>query len=117
MLKFILISFVSLILSNCAVYKIDVQQGNVVTQEMLDQLELNMPSKKVRFIMGSPILIDVFHLKRWDYLYSFQKGGDAREQRHIALFFDRNDRLIKVAGDITYRLKPASPKQVEQPVL
>ncbi len=91
---------INLLLSACAVYKIDVQQGNVVTQEMIAQLQWSMPAQKVRFIMGTPLIIDVFHPKRWDYVYSFQPGGGKRVQRHIALFFDDNDRLIKIKGDV-----------------
>ena len=89
MQKFLMTAFVStsLLLSGCAVYKIDVRQGNIVTQEMLDQLELDMPAKKVQFIMGTPIMVDVFHQQRWDYLYSLQAGAGERQQRQISLFF------------------------------
>lgn len=89
-----------LFLTSCAVYKIDVQQGNVVTQEMLNQLQYNMPARKVRFIMGTPLVVDVFHQNRWDYLYSFQPGGDERVQRVISLFFE-DDKLVRVSGDVT----------------
>jgi outer membrane protein assembly factor BamE len=125
--KFLIITIIystSLFLANCALYQIDVQQGNVVTQDMLDQLELYMPAKKVRFIMGAPLLIDPFHPKRWDYLYSFQYGKGKRDQRHIALIFDNEDRLLKVEGDVKAGLrekpKPLSPpthEETEQPVL
>jgi len=94
-----------IILSSCSLYQIDVQQGNVVTQEMLDQLELNMPAKKVRFVMGSPLLIDVFSPQRWDYFYGFQQGNGQREQRHLALFFDEKEQLIKIAGDVVINLR------------
>jgi outer membrane protein assembly factor BamE len=89
-----------LLLASCAVYKIDVQQGNLVTQEMLDQLELNLPVRKVRFIMGSPLMIDTFHQERWDYIYSVQPGGGERQQRKITLFFDENKLLKRVEGDV-----------------
>jgi outer membrane protein assembly factor BamE len=87
-------------LSSCSLYKIDIQQGNWVTQEMLDKLELNMPKRKVHFVMGSPLIADIFQQQRWDYLYSFQPGGKSRQQRRISLFFDENQRLVKVSGDV-----------------
>jgi outer membrane protein assembly factor BamE len=119
----IIILFVGLFLAGCTVHKIDIQQGNVVTQEMLDQLELNMPARKVRFIMGTPLLRDVFHQQRWDYVYSFQDGKTGkRVQRNITLFFDKNKRLIKITGDVKIgkrKKKPATPLPTrdQEPIL
>ncbi len=111
--KFIFIIF---IVSGCSMHLIDIQQGNVVTQEMLDRLELNMPAKKVQFIMGTPLMIDVFHQHRWDYVYTFQESYKKREQRHISLFFDKNDLLQRMAGDIKIG-KPSSIKPAPLPDL
>lgn len=80
------------------VYSVDVQQGNMVDQAMIDQLRPNMNKRQVLYIMGSPMLIDFFHQKRWDYLYSAQVDGGDRQQKRISLFFD-NDQLIGVQGD------------------
>ena len=88
-------------LSGCGfpgVYKIDVQQGNVVTQEMVDQLRPGMTTRQVRFIMGTPLIQDTFAPDRWDYLYSMQAGHNPREQERISLIFE-NDRLVGLAGD------------------
>ena len=110
MMRFILI-FISLcLLYACSrsydggfnaplLHKIDIQQGNVVDQEMLDQLKPGMDKKQVKFIMGTPVLIDPFHNERWEYIYSFQEGGTVREQRHITLHFE-NDKLAYISGDI-----------------
>lgn len=87
------------------VHKIDIQQGNVITQEMLAQLELGMEKKKVLYIMGSPIITDTFHNDRWDYVYSYKKGRGVAEQRHVTLFF-KDDLLKRVEGDV----KPARGK-------
>lgn len=80
------------------VYTIDVQQGNIINQEMIDQLRPKMTKRQVLYIMGSSMLMDVFHQKRWDYLYSEQPGGEARVQKRLSLFFD-GDELIGVQGD------------------
>ena len=110
MMRFILI-FISLcLLCACSrsydggfnaplLHKIDIQQGNVVDQKMLDQLKPGMDKKQVKFIMGTPVLIDPFHNERWEYIYSFQEGGTVREQRHITLHFE-NDKLAYISGDI-----------------
>ena len=80
------------------VYKVDVDQGNIISQEMIDQLRPDMTEQQVQFILGTPLLIDVFHQNRWDYLYSQQPGGEARTQSRISLFF-KDDHLIGVQGD------------------
>ncbi|TXH92158.1 MAG: outer membrane protein assembly factor BamE [Pseudomonas sp.] len=91
-----------LALAGCSfpgVYKIDIQQGNVVTQDMIDQLKPGMTQRQVRFIMGNPLITDTFHSKRWDYLYSIQPGGRQRYQERISLMFNGEDQLIGLAGD------------------
>jgi len=102
MQKFFIYSLLlGLFLSGCAIYKVDVRQGNLVTQEMVEQLELGIPAEKVRFIMGTPLVVDVFHQNRWDYLYSYQASDDEqREQRRISLYFDGNQFLQRVEGDV-----------------
>jgi outer membrane protein assembly factor BamE len=80
------------------VYTVDVQQGNMVDQSMIDQLRPNMNKRQVLYIMGSPMLVDFFHQKRWDYLYSAQVEGGDRQQKRISLYFE-NDQLIGVQGD------------------
>ncbi|MBB6341624.1 outer membrane protein assembly factor BamE [Pseudomonas fluvialis] len=80
------------------VYKIDIQQGNVVTQDMIDQLKPGMTRRQVRFIMGNPLITDTFHANRWDYLYSIQPGGGQRQQERVSLIFN-NDQLAGLSGD------------------
>ena len=93
-----------------SVYKIDIQQGNVIDADMLSKLEPNMEKRKVRFILGSPSVSHLFDPDRWDYIYSFQAGDGVREQRHIILLFE-NDRLTQVLGNVT-----SSPKKQTVPV-
>jgi outer membrane protein assembly factor BamE len=91
-----------LALAGCSfpgVYKIDIQQGNVVTQDMIDQLRPGMTRRQVRFIMGNPLLTDTFHADRWDYLYSLQPGGGERQQERMTLIFNSNDQLVSLNGD------------------
>jgi len=82
-------------------YKVDIQQGNVIEQEMLDRLKPGMDKNQVKFVMGTPVLIDPFHNNRWEYIFSFQKGGGVRKQRHITLHFDEDEeKLTHITGDI-----------------
>jgi outer membrane protein assembly factor BamE len=81
------------------VYRIDVQQGNVITQEQLAALEAGMDKRKVRFILGTPLVTDAFNQDRWDYYYSYEKDGDDRVQRLVSVFFEEGQ-LVRVGGDV-----------------
>lgn len=100
------------------VYSIDIEQGNMIDQAMIDQLRPNMTKRQVLYIMGSPMLGDYFHEQRWDYLYSFQPGGSEREQKRISLYFN-GDRLAGVQGDLRPSalptMKPSTETTVDVP--
>jgi outer membrane protein assembly factor BamE len=91
-------------------HRIDVQQGNVVTQDMLARLEHGMDRAKVRSIMGTSLVKDVFHQDRWDYVYTMKPNGEDRAARRITLYF-QEERLVRVAGDV----KPAPGHLEPQP--
>lgn len=80
-------------------YKLDVQQGNVVTSKMLLQLRPGMTKSQVRFIMGTPLIQDSFHGNRWDYVYQMREKGKITEQRRVILDFD-GEALKTVRGDV-----------------
>ncbi len=91
-----------LVLAGCSfpgVHKIDIQQGNVVTQDMVDQLRPGMTTRQVRFIMGTPLITDTFNSNRWDYLYSIQVAGGTRKQERISLVFNDDNQLQGLGGD------------------
>lgn len=97
------------------VYRIDIQQGNDVTQEMINQLEPGMTKSQVAYVMGTPLLIDTFHPNRWDYIYSIQPGGEDREQRRITLLFDDDEKLTHLEGNTrTVASRADLPEQERQ---
>ena len=81
------------------IHKIDVQQGNIITQEMVGQLRQGMDKKKVQFIMGTPIIVDTFNNSRWDYIYTFRHRGGDVERRRVTLVF-ADDKLERVDGNV-----------------
>ena len=97
------------------VYAIDIQQGNIINQEMVDQLRPNMTKRQVLYVMGTPMLVDVFHKQRWDYIYSNQPGGDDRVQKRITLFFN-GDELANIQGDFRPSSQPVVQVSKEQTV-
>ncbi len=96
------------------VYKMTVQQGNIITSDMVDQLELGMNKRQVRFLLGTPLLTDFFHADRWDYTYTLQRGHAPMETRYLTLFF-QEDALTRIEGDIRPDAKRAAgsePKEI-----
>lgn len=111
MKKLVLVCISLILLSACTrsfdggynmplLYKIDIQQGNVIEQDMIDKLKPGMDKNQVKFIMGTPVIVDPFHNERWEYIFSMQKGGGVRKQRHITLHFDEDEKLTHVSGDV-----------------
>jgi outer membrane protein assembly factor BamE len=98
-------------------YRIPIQQGNVLDQERVNQLQPGMAKRQVRHLMGTPMLVDPFHQDRWDYVYTFRPPRGDTEERRVSLFFE-NDQLARIEGD----LKPeaadptAPPRQTAVPV-
>jgi outer membrane protein assembly factor BamE len=80
-------------------YKIEIQQGNFVSQEMVSQLKPGMSQEQVRFTLGTPLLTDIFHADRWDYVYWRETADGKREQRKLAVFFE-GGKLVRVDGDV-----------------
>ena len=81
-------------------YRMSIQQGNVVTQDMVEKLKPGMTRQQVRFVMGTPPIADTFHQDRWDYVYYLNKGGRVVEHRRIVLLFE-GDTLKRIEGDVT----------------
>jgi outer membrane protein assembly factor BamE len=80
-------------------YRIDIQQGNVISQEMVAQLKPGLTKDQVRFILGSPLVADMFHTDRWDYIYMFQPGKGETQRRRLTVIFE-NNKLARLAGDV-----------------
>lgn len=80
-------------------YRIDVRQGNYVTQDMVARLKPGMSRDQVRFALGTPLVADMFHANRWDYVYRFEPGRGEVQLRRLVVFFEDN-KLVRVGGDV-----------------
>lgn len=92
------------------VYKMTVQQGNIVTEEMVDRLEPGMTKRQVRYLLGTPLLADMFHSDRWDYTYTIRRGHQAMETKRLTLYFTE-DALVRVGGDLQPNPARAAERQ------
>ena len=85
---------------NLSPHRIEIQQGNFVSQEMVGQLKIGMTKDQVRFAMGTPLVADVFHADRWDYVFVRQRANSREvEHRRISVFFEQ-DKLARIEGDV-----------------
>ncbi len=112
MFRFIITATLLVLLSACTmqVYKLNVQQGNIVTQEMLDKLNPGMDKRQVAFIMGNPVLKDTFSTRHWDYLYRQERRETNIKQYHIRVHFDQAQKYSHFEGE----LQKAADKQVDE---
>ena len=85
-------------LPTLAPYKMDIQQGNVVTQEMIAKVQPGMSRSQVRFALGTPLVVDPFRADRWDYVYLYTKRGAVTEQRSVVAIFN-DDKLVRIEGE------------------
>lgn len=121
LLHHIIFLLVVVLLSACStlavdvplVYKIDIDQGNVITQNMINQLRSNMTKRQVIYILGSPLLTDPFSVNRWDYIYSIRHKGEDRQEDRLTLFF-ASDHLTRVEGTLKPDLNspPTPPTEI-----
>ncbi len=92
----LVITVAALLLSACSVpriglprvHKVSVQQGNVITQDMIDQLKPGMTRSQVAYVMGEPVFRNAFDDNRWDYIYTLQIPGYYEEQKRVSLYFE-----------------------------
>lgn len=104
-----ILSAVALGLSaGCGVHRIDIQQGNVVDEAMINQIHTGMSKRQVKFVLGTPLLEDPFHASRWDYVYMFAKEGKTQDERRLTLYF-KDDTLTKIV------MVPKNPKAWTKP--
>jgi len=80
-------------------YRMVIQQGNFVSQEMVSQLKLGMTKEQVRYVLGTPLVTDIFHADRWDYVFYRELADGKREQRNLSVIFEK-DKLARVLGDL-----------------
>jgi outer membrane protein assembly factor BamE len=78
-------------------YRVEVVQGNVVTKEQIDAVKPGLTRTQVRDILGSPLLTDVFHADRWDYVFTIRRQGAEPQARRVVVQFD-GDKLKSVDG-------------------
>ncbi|MDO9010019.1 MAG: outer membrane protein assembly factor BamE [Thiobacillus sp.] len=110
------------LLAGCSVvqkigpHRIDVQQGNALDPESVARLKPGLNRSQVRFLLGTPLVVDPFHGDRWDYVYVFYEAGRLVEQKRITLFFD-GDVLARIEGDVPAAGLADQPSETTAPAV
>ncbi len=96
------------------IYRPDIQQGNFISKEMVAQLKVGMTPEQVRFVLGTPLLTDLFHETRWDYLFRIRKGDGEITSSRVVVFFKEGRVSQFEGGDLPeendYLLRIAAPQ-------
>lgn len=103
-------------LTSCAlprVYKVTVQQGNVITQQMVDRLQPGMTREQVAYVMGEPVIRNPFDQDRWDYVYTLRVPGVVQDHMKMSLFFT-DGLLSHFVGDLAPSDQQAKARDREQ---
>jgi outer membrane protein assembly factor BamE len=103
----------SLLLASCnsvpflTSYKMDIRQGNFVTPDMREKLKIGMTKPQVRYVLGTPMINDIFHNNRWDYAYRLERDGKVIEQQNMTLYFEGENLSRIVDGSQPVETAPA----------
>ena len=102
------ILFLLLLSSGCSwlqfpsIHKVSVQQGNIVSQDMVDKLQIGMTKTQVQYILGTPLVVDTFDPSRWDYYYTKVDSKNNKTEQQLSLSFDQNNSLFSIQGDFSF---------------
>jgi outer membrane protein assembly factor BamE len=84
-----------------SIHKVTVQQGNIVTQDMVDKIQIGMTKTQVQYILGTPLVIDTFDPSRWDYYYTRVDSKNNKTEQELSLIFDQDNSLVSLQGDFS----------------
>ena len=98
-IKIILVILLHFFISSC-VYRMDIQQGNLLKLETLDRVEVGMTKSQIKYLLGGPLVGTPFEENRWDYIYYYQPGNEGEPQRYWLIVYFEGNRVIKIEKDV-----------------
>lgn len=84
------------------VYRVDVQQGNLLDEVDVEAVRPGMTRSQVRFLLGTPVVEDAFHKDRWDYVYYFRRGRSSREEKRWLIVTFSEDKVVDIRKDVPF---------------
>ena len=98
-IKITLVILLHFFISAC-VYRMDIQQGNLLKLETLDRVEVGMTKSQIKYLLGGPLVGTPFEENRWDYIYYYQPGNEGETQRYWLIVYFEENRVIKIEKDV-----------------
>jgi len=95
----VLILLVGIVTSSGCLYRMDIEQGNRIDSEVIEQLELGMSRRQVEFLLGEPAVVDLYHPDTWHYVYYIRLGDDYSVEKRLMSLEFQNDLLARITGD------------------
>jgi len=99
LLRALALALASLVLGAC-IYKIDIQQGNLLKDSAIDRVEVGMTRSQVQFLLGTPMVADSFHRDRWDYAYYMKHGKSNEIERRWVIIYFENERVARIEHNV-----------------
>ena len=99
-------SLLLVLLLGACVYRIDIQQGNLLEEDDVDQVQVGMSRSAVQFLLGTPMVADTFHESRSDYAYYLREGRSRDAQQRWVIIYFENDRVTRIERDLELRPAP-----------
>ena len=99
-LRTLVLTLASLAATAC-VFRIDIQQGNLLEEEDVARIEVGMTRSQVQFVLGTPMIADSFHRDRWDYAYYLTRGRSKDVARRWIVVYFEDDRVSRIERDLT----------------
>jgi outer membrane protein assembly factor BamE len=84
-----------------SIHKVTVQQGNIVSQDMVDKLQIGMTKNQVQYILGTPLIVDTFNPSHWDYYFTKVDSNNNISKNQVSLRFGQDNRLLDIKGDFS----------------
>jgi outer membrane protein assembly factor BamE len=98
-IRAIIVAFLGLGAAAC-IYRIDIQQGNLLDDSKIEKVEVGMTRSQVQFLLGTPMVADAFHHDRWDYAYYLRHGRSRNVDRRWIVVYFQNDRVARIERDL-----------------
>lgn len=92
---------VACLIASACIYRVDIQQGNVLESDAVEQVEIGMTRSQVQFLLGTPMVADAFHQERWDYAYVLRRGRSREVERRWVVVYFEEDRVVRLDRDLT----------------
>lgn len=100
LLQTFLVTSAAIVALSACVYRMDIPQGNRVDPVLVEQLEIGMSRNQVKFLLGTPAIVDLYHPDQWHYVYYLKNGEDGSYEKRVMTLTFSNDLLAKIDGSL-----------------